>query len=503
MFLGRTRIETRGLEFILFFDGLCFGVFTFLVQFKASPVSKRTRHMFGIFRKRAIQAQEQAKAHPTQAQTQVDFHANSHGNENENENENDPFKTNSYESPTLIPQAMGLETISAYQVLRDYRQVQSQDPRGSQESSSSSRVTPKKPLPGTEMGFKTGGQESESKTDPRMGMDQGTDKDSQSDSIKTILVTQHMIDLKDAETITVSAIKSTSNATLVSTQAYVTENNAEVASNDQNLSSHVWAWNGVTRLLVTPQTIETEWKAWVGTNPTNQTMSLSRLCCSIAGVRLFLRRINATSLESFSLATSLIGIEGATCTANILVGNGLKAELERMVSDSKLEQELLSSFYTNVPGTETKPATMRPENVGLFQQQVTGITGQYIGPYASSWPGSRSEPVSEPLFFDVTYDQTVGTSIPVLTAIKTNGVLSFKPEITTRTSKTVPQVNASLSTINTQDGEVEIPVLAMILVDVNEDLVQAIYKTHATGMQSSSLWAMNMAFEATVLVTKD
>lgn len=301
-----------------------------------------------------------------------------------------------------------------------------------------------------------------------------------------VLVTQEMIDEWQVNQSEFTIPQTPTGQVLKSAFSFTTNNVPPssytfdpTATNQINIPVN---WNGVTRILITPTmaTIPTTGITNQAVNGFKATMSALTLFGKSNTVNF---TNNETTEKPFSY-NNLVEYQGVSYTVSVLTGQELLDELNKTYKPTTGTDtsEIVANALVTKNGTTLAYGT---GSSLILEQGMDDINIQYDGTYAVQDIGSKTEPTWESCVIGGKIEKYV-------TATLTNA-----GETTAKATFALSS-NANITVSATPAAGSVIPILAMIRVDLPEDLIQEVYTDQVSEASKIKLSMMNVAGQLAV-----
>lgn len=292
-----------------------------------------------------------------------------------------------------------------------------------------------------------------------------------------VLVTQEMIDEWEVSQTDFTIPQTPQGQVLKSAFSFTTKNtvpgNYDSGTNPSPISLN---WNGVTRILITPT---------MGTIPTGgiTSQTVNGFKATMSALTLYGITNDATltgnPLTEFN---PLVEYQGVSYTISVLTGQDLLDELKTTYIDGTNTSKIIADALVKKEGTNF---VYQSEESLVLSQGTSNYLSQYTGTYAVQDKGSKTESIWESCVVGGTIDKYVKATLA--NAGEENATATF-----------ALSENSTITIQGTPTTASEIPILAMIRVDLPEDLISEVYTSPSSESGKIKLGVMNIAGQLAV-----
>lgn len=321
---------------------------------------------------------------------------------------------------------------------------------------------------------------------------------------KSTIVTQEMLDLAEVTSssfrvptvgsqnlLTGSFFAETKNTAPSAVPTPATQGNPATNAN--------LAWNGVTRLLITPASTVMRLPDTQGAlqEISGKTLKFSKINVTTSSIVLSEKKTTIDKPNSFDAKDSaeFLFAQGGSYVIASLVADDLKAELETTFGSAGKADVLFNALLQSDGNGTWSYKTQSGDS--LLGQSTANFFAQYDGTYAAQAAEYKVEPMSEACLVGGELKRVV--------------MLTFAGDAGSRTATATVESAASVAIPTAEEvanGTKAFPVFAMVRIDVPEDLVGTVYasvlSTDATKVDVAVVnmgLSVGVAVEATEVTT--
>lgn len=242
------------------------------------------------------------------------------------------------------------------------------------------------------------------------------------------------------------------------------------------------AWNGISRILITPMTAGGKYK----TNSTTETEIFGKTITFNSFVVTMMNPVLEEKKGDVpgtikGEKEAFVAMQNLSYAVSVLTGDELKTELETTFTGPANTMSV-SDLYNAVISVKEGKTSLAPPEASFLEQKTDDFFAQYEGTYATTDSKCRVEPIREACYIgaesctpvDVQFSGTESNRTATFTVNRTNESYAFG-------------TNASAVAAG------KIPILAMIKIDLPEDLVGTVYTYDSATPGNTTLGVVNMS----------